>query len=95
MKRILLLCMTALCLTDCATVPEGKVTHVVVFWLKDHGNAAHRAKIIETSEGFRKIPGVLSVKAGPCIPSARPIVDSAISTTRGTKRARSQCSSRW
>lgn len=53
------------------------MTHTVVFWLKDHGNAAQRAKIIETSEGFRKIPGVLSVSAGPCVPSARAIVDSS------------------
>jgi hypothetical protein len=73
----LLLLSTALFLTACQTAPKPGVTHTVVFWLKDHGNAAQRAKIIETSESFRKIPGVLSVTAGPCIPSARPIVDSS------------------
>ena len=73
-KRLLLL---TLLLTGCQATPRGGVTHVVVFWLKDHGNAAQRAKIIETSESFRKIPGVLSVKAGQCLASQRPIVDSS------------------
>ena len=72
-----LLLLTALLLTGCQTAPQGGVTHVVVFWLKDHGNAAQRAKIIETSESFLKIPGVLSVEAGQCLPSQRPVVDSS------------------
>lgn len=72
-----LLLLTALLFTGCQTGPRGGVTHVVVFWLKDHGNPAQRAKIIETSESFRKIPGVLSVKVGQCLPSQRPIVDSS------------------
>jgi hypothetical protein len=67
----------ALALTSCQTAPKAGVTHTVIFWLKDPGNTAQRAKIIATSEGFRKIPGVLSVTAGPCLPSARPIVDSS------------------
>src|SRR6186997_3114389 len=75
MNRLLL--FIALLFTGCQTAPRGGVTHVVVFWLKDHGNAAHRAKIIGTSESFRKIPGVLSVKVGQCLPSQRPIVDSS------------------
>ena len=75
MKRLLLFC--TLLLTGCQTAPRGGVTHVVVFWLKDPGNAAHRAEIIRTSESFRKIPGVLSVKAGQCLPSPRPMVDSS------------------
>lgn len=66
----------ALLFSGCQSTPPARINHVVVFWLKDHGNAAQRAKIIETSETFRKIPGVISVSAGPCIPSVRPIVDS-------------------
>lgn len=69
--------LVAVALSACRTVPPSKITHVVVFWLKDHGNAAQRAKIIETSESFRRIPGVLSVKVGQCLPSQRPIVDSS------------------
>lgn len=64
-------------LAACQTTPEPGLTHVVVFWLRDPGNAAHRAKLIEVSESFRRIPGVLSVHTGPCIPSDRPIVDSS------------------
>ena len=77
MKRLLLI-LFACTLSACTTPRRAPgVTHVVVFWLKDHGNAAHRAKLMEVSESFRKIPGVLSVHAGPCIPSARPIVDNS------------------
>lgn len=79
MKSVSLLCVIAalLCSACQTTPPAGRIQHVVVFWLKDHGNAAQRAKIIETSETFRNIPGVVSVTAGPCIPSPRPIVDSS------------------
>lgn len=76
MKRFLPAAV-ALVLASCASTPAPRLTHVVVFWLKDPGNAAGRAALIEASEGFRNIPGVLSVTAGPCIPSARPVVDSS------------------
>jgi hypothetical protein len=75
MKMFLL--SISICLAGCQSSPTPAVTHTVVFWLKDYGNAAQRAKIIEASGTFRKIPGVLSVTAGPCIPSKRPIVDSS------------------
>ncbi len=68
----------ALLLPGCQTTPPaGPVNHVAIFWLKDHGNAGDRAKLIGTAETLRKIPGVVSVSAGPCIPSARPIEDSS------------------
>ena len=51
------------------------VTHVVVCWLKDPGNADARDRIIEASRSFSAIPGVLSVSAGPVLPSERTIVD--------------------
>ena len=73
MKLLLPALLLSLC--SCQTTPTAGWTHVVVFWLKEPGNAAQRAKIIETSESFRKIPGVLSVKAGECLRSTRPVVD--------------------
>jgi hypothetical protein len=76
MKRLLPL-LAALRFTACQTTSQPDLTHVVVFWLKEPGNAAHRAKLIEVSESFRSIPGVRNVHAGPCIPSERPIVDSS------------------
>lgn len=51
------------------------VTHVVVCWLKDPGNAVARDRIIEASRSFSAIPGVRSVRAGPVLPSERTIVD--------------------
>ena len=64
-------------LNGCAALPSGTVTHVVVLWLKEPGDAGQRAALIRASEEFRKIPGVRSVRAGACIPSVRPIVDSS------------------
>jgi hypothetical protein len=74
MKFALLLLTAAL--TACQSTPRHGVNHTVVFWLKDPGNAAHRRTLLEVSESFRAIPGVRSVTAGECLPSARPIVDS-------------------
>ncbi len=34
--------------------------HVVVIWLKQHGDAAARAQYIEASRGLAALPGVLS-----------------------------------
>jgi len=53
----------------------GCVTHIVLCWLKEPGNAAHRQKIIETSRSLRKIQGVIDVRAGEAVASDRPIVD--------------------
>lgn len=52
-----------------------RVHHVVVCWLMQPGDAAARRRIIEASEAFAEIPGVLAVSAGEPIESDRPIVD--------------------
>ena len=58
------------------TPPEQKVIHhVVLCWLKEPGNAEHRQQIVEATESFREIPGVLAARAGQVIPSDRSIVD--------------------
>lgn len=54
----------------------GAVHHVVVCWLKEAGNKEARQRIIDASNKFSDIPGVLSVRAGTMLPSERPIVDS-------------------
>ena len=56
---------------------SGHVDHVVLMWLKDPSDHAARQKIIEASETFRQIPGVLDVRHGKPVPSTRPIVDSS------------------
>lgn len=51
--------------------------HVVVVWLKRPGNAADRQAVLDVSRQLREIPGLLSLDAGVCLPSDRPIVDSS------------------
>ncbi|MDK3161858.1 Dabb family protein [Kamptonema cortianum] len=61
----------------CQAEESLAVAHVVVVWLKEPGNQEQIDKIIATSRGFHKIPGVTSVKAGRAISSERPVVDSS------------------
>ncbi len=53
----------------------GRISHVVLCWLKDAGNAEHRKRIIKASREFAAIPGVVEVRAGEAVPSEREIVD--------------------
>jgi hypothetical protein len=75
MRKALLLMAVLLC-TSCA-VPQPRVTHVVMCWLKNPGSASDRQRLIDESEKFKKIPGVVSVTAGGPIASTRPVVDSS------------------
>jgi hypothetical protein len=63
--------------TNHSTAGSGHVDHVVLMWLKDPTDHAARQKIIDASESFRQIPGVLDVRHGRPVPSTRPIVDSS------------------
>jgi hypothetical protein len=74
MRHAALLLAVLLMGIGCASAP---VTHVVVCWLKDPGNAAARQQLIDDSRGFAKIPGIVSVSAGEPILSTRPAVDSS------------------
>jgi len=51
------------------------VCHIVVFWLKQPGDEEARRRIIEASESFIDIPGVVTVEAGEALHSPRPNVD--------------------
>ncbi len=53
------------------------LTHIVICWLKDSGNTAHRQQLIEVAKTFRSIPGVLEVRVGDVRPSSQPQVDSS------------------
>jgi len=53
------------------------IEHIVIVWLQDPGNAAHRARIISESQVLRKIQGVTQLRAGGMLPSQRAIVDSS------------------
>ncbi|MCE9519529.1 MAG: Dabb family protein [Verrucomicrobia bacterium] len=78
------LALSAALLVSCAQMglqpaaKPGDVTHVVLVWLKHKGDAAERAKVIETAKGFRdQIPGIISLSIGEPLPSTRPVVDSS------------------
>jgi hypothetical protein len=53
----------------------GQIVHVVLVWLKEPGNADHRARIIEATRRFAAIPGVDEIMVGQPIPGERPTVD--------------------
>ena len=75
------LLLWALLLAGCAGQPApesgGRVNHLVLCWLKEPGNSEHRLRIIEQTQAFRAIPGVLEVRVGEVVPSQRAIVDSS------------------
>ena len=77
MKNILtlLLVFTVGCVSTHHSERQQTLNHVVLCWLKEPGNTAHRDQIIEISRTFKDIPGVLKVSAGEVIASDRPIVD--------------------
>ena len=56
-------------------LPRDAVGHVVIFWLKEPGSADGRRQILEASESFRSVPGVLAVETGEKIASPRRNVD--------------------
>ena len=63
------------CVSLQQTEREQAIQHVVLCWLKEPGNPAHRERILEVSKSFRSIPGVLEVRVGEVIASDRAIVD--------------------
>ena len=75
---LLAVCMSAFLIADAAgaNAEEGSgVVHVVLCWLKEPRNADAAAEVIRVSRQLRDIPGVLSLVAGPPLPSDRPLVD--------------------
>lgn len=54
---------------------DARIVHVVLVWLKEPGNAEHRARIVEATRGFASIRGVEEIRVGGPVPSGRPTVD--------------------
>ena len=75
--RIALVCLACITALSCHATAAPQVTHVVICWLKTPGDESARQRIVDESEKFRAIPGVVSVNAGRPIPSTRPVVDSS------------------
>jgi len=55
----------------------GRYKHVVIMWLKSPGDTDARRAIVSATSVIRKIPGVVDVVAGECLPSDRAVVDSS------------------
>jgi hypothetical protein len=78
-----------------ATTVAGKVHHVVIIWLKQHGDPEARRKYIEGSKRLSKLPGVVSYDIGPVAnikrdhpsPSVDDSFDVAVSATFESKEA--------
>ena len=52
-----------------------RVSHVVVVWLKEPGNAQMREQFVMVSRALEAVPGVVSRHVSAVIPSERPKVD--------------------
>lgn len=57
------------------SVEQDPLAHVVLVWLKEPGNVAHRSQIVNASKRLEAIDGVIRVDAGQSIPSDRAVVD--------------------
>ncbi len=77
MITIMVLCsgINAGCTIDLTTRAEKPLAHLVLVWMKEPGNAAHRAQLVSASKRLEAIDGVIRVKAGQSIASDRPVVD--------------------
>jgi hypothetical protein len=56
---------------------DSGIEHVVIIWLNEPGNPAHRTRVLEESRVLASIPGVLALKPGRVVASERTIVDSS------------------
>jgi len=54
---------------------DQRVSHVVVVWLKEPGNAQMREQFIKASRALETLPGVVSRHVSAVISSDRPKVD--------------------
>lgn len=55
----------------------GRVHHVVIVWLKDHGSSTARQQYIEATKTLSKLPMVLRYQIGTVLPSQKEVVDSS------------------
>jgi hypothetical protein len=70
-----LLLFTAVGSAEVMPPAAGRVHHVVIVWLKDHGNPAARQRYIEASQQLAKLPMVWRYQIGTALPGGREVVD--------------------
>jgi len=95
-KKLLLLQIILLALLSANTgyvfaKENKKVTHVVMVWLKEPGNAQQRTAFIKASEQLNSLPGIVNRHVGVVLPSDRHIVDDtfdvAVTVTMESRQA--------
>ena len=59
---------------DAPMYQTGTISHVVICYLKNHGDAADRKKIIDATRELRSIRGVYDIEVGTVLPSERAVV---------------------
>ena len=77
---LLLLSAWLLSAVSWAEVPpptSGRVHHVVVVWLKNHGDPVARQQYIEATKPLAKLPMVLDYQVGTVLPGKRDVVDNS------------------
>ncbi len=80
MFKLFILTLVTMSTLSCQVLfepPKERINHVVVCWLKEPGNKVQQAQLIKVSKSFKKIPGVLEVRAGKMVSSERKVVDSS------------------
>jgi hypothetical protein len=71
----LVLCMLPSCsVLNAPMYQTGTISHVVVCYLKNHGDAGDRKKVVDAARELRSISGVYDIEVGYAIPSERPVV---------------------
>jgi len=76
----LLYLLVAVTLTGCINSQQTTspaLQHIVVVWLKEPGNEAHRQQLLKASQQLTGIPGILTITGGTVIASERSVVDSS------------------
>jgi heme-degrading monooxygenase HmoA len=73
--QIMLLAYLCSFVSHVSAKESTKITHVVMVWLKQPGNAKQRAAFIKASEQLNDLPGIVNRHVGVVLSSDRAIVD--------------------
>lgn len=78
-KNILIAWLVLILFSSFAQAKEqdstGKISHVVLVWLKQPGDQKMRDEFVSASRSLNDLPGIISRHVGVVVPSGRKIVD--------------------
>lgn len=89
-KVVVLICLS-IGLNTANAESDKKISHVVMVWLNEQGNAEMRQKFIKASNQLNDLPGIVNRHVGVVVSSDRAIVDDtfdvAVTVTLKNKKA--------